>query len=148
MPEKPDKPNSRPRTGKKTATATAVASVLPTDPSQYDERVHWIRLKLESGLMVEFENAKTNQEDLLVNCLERNERRNLIDLYNFLDDNTAKSSLIFWTETQNIEIPLENNLADSEPQNQSLEEPVAEQPAASTESSLGVKGMFALTRRN
>lgn len=74
---------------------------LPPDPSLYDDRITWLRSKLESGLMVEFSTAKN---DIFTDCLERDERRNLRGLIDFLDDNTSKTSLIFWVESVSVAI--------------------------------------------
>ncbi|KAJ3224095.1 Dynein heavy chain 10, axonemal [Clydaea vesicula] len=93
--------NSRPRTGK--GERVQPTATLPSDPSQYDERVNWIKSKLESGLMVEFNNSKSKDEDIFNDCLERDDRNNLRDLYNYLEDFSTKSSVLFWTETVIIE---------------------------------------------
>jgi dynein heavy chain len=79
---------------------------LPLDPTQYDDRITWLRSKLESGLMVEFTTAKSSStnQDIFTDCLERNDRSNLRGLVDFLDDNTSKTSLIFWVESVSVAI--------------------------------------------
>jgi hypothetical protein len=49
--------------------------------------------------MVEFATAKNTNQDIFTDCLERDDRRNLQGLVDFLDDNTIKTSLIFWVES-------------------------------------------------
>lgn len=80
---------------------------LPADPSQYDSRVQWVRSKLESGLFVEFEQSNNGgaTTDIFIDCLERDGRKNLQGLMDFLDDtaNAKKtSSMIFWVETNKV----------------------------------------------
>ncbi|KAI8814786.1 dynein heavy chain and region D6 of dynein motor-domain-containing protein [Cladochytrium replicatum] len=103
---------------------------LPHDPASYDNRISWIKKKVESGLMVEFD-ATQNQPtlaekkraisgfDMFSECLERNGRENLILLMKFLEGvlmseqsanptrHTPPSALIFWAQPymERIEIP-------------------------------------------
>ncbi|TPX54389.1 hypothetical protein PhCBS80983_g05954 [Powellomyces hirtus] len=115
--------NSRPRTAAASKDAAAPAYVptpLPADP-RYDDRICWIREKVQSGLMIEFEKAKTaipnaNSDaapptiDLFWDCLEHSNRENLQSVVDFLEDRTATgpaSALLVWAETylEKIEVP-------------------------------------------
>ncbi|KAJ3018931.1 Dynein heavy chain 10, axonemal [Thoreauomyces humboldtii] len=139
--------NSRPRTGaaRDTAAATAAAAAatlpayiptpLPADPRK-DARICWIREKVQSGIMVEFDKAKTasvsnaaaaaasdetatssaSAGDLFWDCLEQSNRENLQSLADFLEDRTSAgpaSALVVWAETymERILVPRAISLA-------------------------------------
>lgn len=79
---------------------------LPKTPQDYDTRIKWVKSKVESGLFVDFDPANSNQTntdglpiDLFEECLERDGRKSLQDLMDFLEDNVHCSALVFWTET-------------------------------------------------
>lgn len=98
---------------------------LPTSPKEYDDRILWIKSKLESGLYLEFEAASNkNDPDLFTDCLERDERNNLQDLVNFMEDTgaTRSSCILFWTEilTKKIEIT-ESSEENSDSSDQAVE---------------------------
>eukprot|EP00842_Homolaphlyctis_polyrhiza_P003630 jgi/Hompol1/4268/HPOL_001758-RA len=109
--------STRPRSmGINRRTGPATKAAMPSDPYT-DERILWIRSKVESGLMVEFGEAKKPAKivsgnpayqhlqpppvaDLFRECLEREDRVNLQSLVNYLEDHEhSASALLFWTET-------------------------------------------------
>ncbi|KAJ3299892.1 Dynein heavy chain 10, axonemal [Borealophlyctis nickersoniae] len=114
---------------------------MPANPAM-DDRIAWIRSKVESGLMLEFEVAtkpvpipsKTKggdatadkPKDLFYACLESDGRQGLQDLVDFLEDNTTASALLFWAEpvTNRIEV-------QREPSAESLHEDSGQNPPAS-----------------
>lgn len=156
---------SRPRTAKSAATAPAPHkttnnsndihnSPMPKNPDQ-DDRIKWIKDKVESGLMLEFTMAKKLSEksneisssdkgttDLWKDCLERDDRKNLQELINFLEPASSAagaafnaaanrnspsfaSALVFWTEiiSEKIEITREQQkplLEDQQQQQQAV----------------------------
>lgn len=99
-------------------TKPYIPSPMPADP-RTDDRITWIRTKVESGLMIEFDKAahlpqhpnridtRESQStattgDLFWDCLERDNRINLQRLMDFLEDNEADgataSALLVWAE--------------------------------------------------
>ncbi|KAI8825885.1 dynein heavy chain and region D6 of dynein motor-domain-containing protein [Fimicolochytrium jonesii] len=121
--------NSRPRTGAATATtgptavSSYISSTLPADPKA-DERLCWIRKKLHSGLMIEFEKPQPGPggpaQDLFWDCLEHNNRENLQIIMDFLEDRVRKgdhaSALMVWAEsyTPKDELPADASTTDGE----------------------------------
>ncbi|KAJ3097104.1 Dynein heavy chain 10, axonemal [Phlyctochytrium planicorne] len=143
--DKGEMPISRPRTGggpagappaqaaePSASVASAVQVSLPANITD-DERLNWLRSKVEAGLMLEFEIAKAplpqNMEhtspgadkiDLWKECLERDDRKNLRSLIEFLDavrqiSSTSSpmppaSTLVFWAETfyEKVEVKAEH----------------------------------------
>ncbi|RKO94122.1 dynein heavy chain and region D6 of dynein motor-domain-containing protein [Blyttiomyces helicus] len=106
---------------------------MPPNPA-LDDRICWIRERAEATLMIEFNStgrspavapmmsAKEGEDaqapskpqfkaDLFWDLLERDDRKNLQDLCDFLEDNSADnaSSLLFWAEmvSTRVEIPRE-----------------------------------------
>ncbi|EGF80533.1 hypothetical protein BATDEDRAFT_25191 [Batrachochytrium dendrobatidis JAM81] len=98
---------------------------LPSDPYT-DERILWLRSKVESGLMLEFDEFKNppkltsgsqrNKDiyppcipDMFKECLERQGRLNLQILLNYLEDTqeSGDTALTFWVEimTMRVEVP-------------------------------------------
>ncbi|KAI9009714.1 dynein heavy chain and region D6 of dynein motor-domain-containing protein [Gaertneriomyces semiglobifer] len=114
-------PSSRPRTRAASASnhaPQAVARVppstagseakpympaaMPADP-RADDRICWLRGKVESGLMVEFRQSNGNDSthpDIFWDCMERDGRRSLQSLVDFLEDNGDGRALLFWAETE------------------------------------------------
>lgn len=107
-------------------------STLPNTPTEYDNRLNWLKNVTESSLKEEFHTAKNAYisqqsliqqlkndeiydqatlpaipEDIFAECLERNARNHLQTLVNFLDDNCDSSTVLFWTEkvSHKCEVP-------------------------------------------
>ncbi|KAI9351727.1 dynein heavy chain, N-terminal region 1-domain-containing protein [Zopfochytrium polystomum] len=143
---------SRPRTAKSARdpqgqTTAAANAPLPSDP-EHDARITWIRSHVTSGLMLD-----PIAQDLFRDALERNERRNLQDLVNFLDavgsgsstkesagkasTATYASALVFWTEVEEVKVeidPVESAESEEGPrQVAAAEEPALEIVAVPTE---------------
>ncbi|KAI8922931.1 hypothetical protein BC831DRAFT_55725 [Entophlyctis helioformis] len=101
---------------------------LPADPYA-DDRIAWIRSKVESGLLIEFEDAKKPAKtiagsvrpnlpppsiaDLFRDCLERDDRANLDAVANFLEDTRHDAALVFWSETVSLRVELPPEVASS-----------------------------------
>ncbi|KAJ3144485.1 Dynein heavy chain 10, axonemal [Geranomyces variabilis] len=150
--------NSRPRTAAAPGHAGApalpayVPTPLPSDP-RHDDRIAWIRDKVQSGLMIEFEKAHTAAttgaeykaepdsptaatSDLFWDCLEHSGRENLQAVVDFLEDRTSNgpaSALLVWAEpyTHRVEVPKAINL-DTEPHNQDGDAPPVDDAPDST----------------
>ncbi|KAJ3321068.1 Dynein heavy chain 10, axonemal [Boothiomyces sp. JEL0866] len=101
-------------------------ATLPTKPYN-DERIAWIKRKVENSLATELENAKEiieqlpnhiegEQTDLFKDCLTRNNNENLQILMDFLED-TLKSNtaLLFWTEKVITKVELPSQTESNEP---------------------------------
>ncbi|KAJ1563184.1 hypothetical protein HK405_008414 [Cladochytrium tenue] len=127
---------SRPRTGKTAHHPDGlglVAPTLPVDPDS-DERIVWMKKCVENGLMLEFTRTKEVSatassypmppdggppSDIWRDCLERDGRRNLQILMNFLDASASSgpprkgadvaSAVIFWAEVVSRRVELTAN---------------------------------------
>ncbi|KAJ1332384.1 hypothetical protein BSLG_008688 [Batrachochytrium salamandrivorans] len=90
---------------------------LPANPYT-DQRIVWLRSKVESGLMLEFNEFRNSPKlisgkqhhqniyppcgsDMFLECLERQDRAGLLLLLSFLEDTTRGSdtAVVFWVET-------------------------------------------------
>ncbi|KAI8916282.1 dynein heavy chain and region D6 of dynein motor-domain-containing protein [Gorgonomyces haynaldii] len=123
---------------------------LPADPKS-DDRIQWIRSKVEAGLLLAFQASKEpinilsgtpppefklpETTDLFSECLERQERKNLQLLMEFLEDGPhAQSALLCWIEKETERVLIEKPKPVEpvqepvvEPEN-TTEQPPAEQP--------------------
>ncbi|KAI9144584.1 dynein heavy chain and region D6 of dynein motor-domain-containing protein [Paraphysoderma sedebokerense] len=98
-----------------TTTTTFTHISLPDAPSSYDLRIQWIKEKVENALMVEFSDFKRNQDvhqDMFDDCLERDQRKNLTHLMEFLEDKSPTSALVFYVDT--IEQRIYNHHSEQE----------------------------------
>ncbi|KXS21993.1 hypothetical protein M427DRAFT_494431 [Gonapodya prolifera JEL478] len=80
---------------------------LPADPSAYDFRIQWLKERVANGLMLDMAQTPSPessdgraQRDLFDDCMERNGRKNLTCLMDFLEDvlPAAHSALLFYAE--------------------------------------------------
>lgn len=97
-------------------------AALPTKPYS-DERIAWIKRKVENSLATELEHAKEILEqlpnydpnekmDLFKDCLTRNNNENLQMLVDFLEDTfKSNTALLFWTEkvVSKVELPAQQD---------------------------------------
>ncbi|KAI8847268.1 dynein heavy chain and region D6 of dynein motor-domain-containing protein [Chytridium lagenaria] len=107
-------PPSRPRTAGTAIQQPDASSLTPIKPSlptnlTDDDRLTWLRTKVQAGLMLEFAVAQipgpNPSIDLWSECLERDERKNLRSVIDFFDGGqnantqTPAEAIVFWTET-------------------------------------------------
>jgi dynein heavy chain len=107
-------------------TNTAVHAMIPNRPFE-DERIKWIKERVEKGLEDEFRHVEeilktlpasvtesnNFKANLFEQCLLKNDSTNLQTLYDYLEDaGNSKTAIIFWAEKLVYKLePSENDIA-------------------------------------